>query len=312
MTAPRYHSTVAQILERSAARFRGRTALIFEGREWSYAELDRAVSRVAHQLLHALGLEKGDRVAAYGKNSDAYVILYLACARSGLVHVPVNFNAVAGELDYLLEQSGSRVVFADASLRDRVRRDAHDLRETVVGWATADGGEHREEGVGDDDLVQLLYTSGTTSAPKGAMMTHRAFVHEYLSCLQALDMREEDVPLHALPLYHSAQMHVFMLPYLSIGATNRLVEAPDPADILERIERDGLTSVFAPPTVWVAIANHPELRTRDLGTLRKAYYGASIMSVPVLQALREALPQFGFYICFCQSVFGPLSMVLSP
>ena len=312
MTAPRFHSTVGQILERSAARVPGRTALIFEDRRWSYAELDRAVARVAHALLHTLGLDKGDRVAAYGRNSDAYVILYLACARAGLIHVPVNYNAIAGELDYLLDQSGSRVVFADAALRDKVGRESSDLRHDVLGWAGGDGAEHAERDVSDDDLVQLLYTSGTTSKPKGAMMTHRAFIHEYASCLQALDLHEDDVPLHSLPLYHSAQMHVFMLPYLSIGATNHLVEAPDPADILERVERDGLTSVFAPPTVWVAIANHPELTARDLGTLTKAYYGASIMPVPVLQKLRQTLPQVGFYNCFGQSEIGPLATVLRP
>ena len=306
----RFTSTVGQILERTAARVPDRTALIFDERTWTYAELDRAVGRVARELL-ATGLRKGDRVAAYGKNSDAYVILYLACARAGLVHVPVNFNAVEGELTYLLDQSGSKVVFADAALQGKVQRESHDLRARVLEWA-ASGEVHEETDVADDDLVQLLYTSGTTSKPKGAMMTHRAFVHEYVSCLQALDLREDDVPLHSLPLYHSAQMHVFMLPYLSIGATNHLVEAPDPADILRRVEEDGLTSVFAPPTVWVAIANHPELTTRDLSTLTRAYYGASIMPVPVLQKLRRTLPQVGFYNCFGQSEVGPLATVLRP
>jgi fatty-acyl-CoA synthase len=311
MATPQFHSTVGQILERSAARVPERIALHFADREWTYAELDGGVSRVAHELL-AMGLEKGDRVAAYGKNSDAYVILYLACARAGLVHVPVNYNAVAAELEYLLEQSGSRVVFADAGLAANVGRESHDLRERVREWAVGAGGEHREEGVRDDDLVQLLYTSGTTSKPKGAMMTHRAFIHEYMSCIQALDLREDDLPLHSLPLYHSAQMHVFMLPYLAIGATSHLVEAPDVTDILDRVERDGVTSVFAPPTVWVGVANHSELRTRDLSALKAAYYGASIMPVPVLQTLRQALPGVGFYNCFGQSEIGPLATVLRP
>ena len=144
------------------------------------------------------------------------------------------------------------------------------------------------------------------------MLTHRALVHEYVSCLIALDLDERDVPLHSLPLYHSAQMHVFMLPYLAIGATNHLVEAPDATDILRRVERDRVNSVFAPPTVWVGVANHPELRTRDLTALRKVYYGASIMPVPVLRALRGALPGVGFYNCFGQSEIGPLATVLRP
>jgi fatty-acyl-CoA synthase len=308
----RFPSTVGQILERSAARVPDRTALIFGERRWSYRELDAAVGRVAGRLL-AEGFTKGDRIAAYGKNSDAYVILFLACARAGLVHVPVNFNAVAGELAYLLEQSGSAVVFCDPALAENVdsRLRRADLLGDVLAWA-AGGPVHAEDGVSDDDLVQLLYTSGTTSRPKGAMMTHRAFVHEYLSCLVALDMDERDVPLHSLPLYHSAQMHVFMLPYLALGATNHLVTAPDVAGILDAVERDGINSVFAPPTVWVGVANHPELGSRDLSALRKAYYGASIMPVPVLQTLRRALPDVGFYNCFGQSEIGPLATVLRP
>jgi fatty-acyl-CoA synthase len=308
----RHPSTVGQLLERTAARVPGRTALHFGGRTWTYAELDAAVGRVAARLLSE-GFAKGDRIAAYGRNSDAYVILFLACARAGLVQVPINYNAIADELEYLLTQSGASIVFADAALAahvpDGFRSD--DLRERVLAWAQG-GPAHGQAGVDDGDLVQLLYTSGTTARPKGAMLTHRALLHEYVSCVVDLDLDERDVPLHSLPLYHSAQMHVFMLPYLAIAATNHLVEAPDVTDILRRVECDGVNSVFAPPTVWVGVANHPELRTRDLTALRKVYYGASIMPVPVLRALRDALPGVAFYNCFGQSEIGPLATVLRP
>ena len=323
--APAFPSTVGQILERSAARSPARTALIFGERRWTYAELDAGAGRVAARLL-AQGLRPGDRVAAYGRNSDAYLLLFLGCARAGLIHVPVNYNAVGGELAYLLTQSGSAAVFADPALAPQLDAIAAELgdiargclrdgdgKDDVLGWARDERtAPHAEAGVGDGDLVQLLYTSGTTSRPKGAMLTHRALVHEYVSCIVALDLDEADVPLHPLPLYHSAQMHVFMLPYLAVGATNHLVEAPDAADMLERVERDGVTSIFAPPTVWVAIANHPDFATRDLDALTKAYYGASIMPVAVLRAVRERLPHCGFYNCFGQSEIGPLATVLRP
>jgi fatty-acyl-CoA synthase len=121
-----------------------------------------------------------------------------------------------------------------------------------------------------------------------------------------------DVPLHPLPLYHSAQMHAFLMPYLMLGATNHVVEKPDPADVLARVERESITSLFAPPTVWIALSEHPEFATRDLSSVRKAYYGASIMPVPVLQRLREALPGVGFYNAFGQSEIAPLATVLRP
>lgn len=307
-------STVADILRRSAARWPARVALKFADRTWTYAELDAAVTRAAAHLL-GLGLAKGDRVAAYGKNSDAYLIGFLACARAGLVHVPVNYNLTGGELAYLVEQSGSRVALADPALAGNLPpleqvvplRDAEGALVALSGEAPA-----LDVDVADGDLVQLLYTSGTTSRPKGAMMTHRALVHEYLSCITGLDLTADDDPLHVMPLYHSAQMHVFLVPWLAVGATNTLLETPDPTDILRRLAEDRHGAFFAAPTLWVALANHPDFGSRNLSALRKAYYGASIMPGPVLDRLREAMPELGFYNCFGQSEIGPLATILRP
>ncbi|MGY5137322.1 AMP-binding protein, partial [Streptomyces nigrescens] len=157
-----------------------------------------------------------------------------------------------------------------------------------------------------------LYTSGTTALPKGAMMTHRALVHEYTSAVVALDLKETDRPVHSLPLYHSAQMHVFLLPYLAVGAENTILDGPDPGRIFDLVEAGLADSLFAPPTVWIALANHPGFTVRELSGLRKAYYGASIMPVPVLERLRARLPGLAFYNCFGQSEIGPLATVLGP
>ena len=108
-------STVDGVVARSARRWPDRVALRFEDREWTYAELDAGVSRAAGALL-GTGLAAGDRVAAYGRNSDAYLLGFLACSRAGLVHVPVNYALTGDELAYLLEQSGSRAVLFDPAL----------------------------------------------------------------------------------------------------------------------------------------------------------------------------------------------------
>lgn len=316
-------STVDGLLHRSAARTPHRTALRFADREWTYAQLDAGASRAAAWLL-GLGLSKGDRVAVYGYNSDAFLLSFLGCARAGLVHVPINYNLTGGELSYLLAQSGSTVVLTDPKLAGEVEevrsevpvRDVLALRGapgSLLEVARHPGSPSEVPAVVvDSDLVQLLYTSGTTSRPKGAMMSHRALVHEYLSAVQGLDITAEDHPLHALPLYHSAQMHVFLLPSLAVGAVNDLVEVPEPGDLLRRIAADGITSFFAAPTVWVALSNHADFAEHDLSGLRKAYYGAAIMPVPVLERIRDRYPAIGFYNCFGQSEIGPLATVLRP
>ncbi|MBW8796113.1 MAG: acyl-CoA synthetase [Streptomyces sp.] len=308
-------STVDGVLRRSARRTPARVAVRYGERRWTYQELDDAVSRAAAVLL-GQGLGRGDRVGTYGHNSDAYLIAFLACARAGLVHVPVNQNLTGDDLAYIVGQSGSSLVLADPDLTgwlpDGVPalplRDADgSLLARLADAPPYDGPEPRTE-----DLVQLLYTSGTTALPKGAMMTHRALVHEYLSAIAALDLSAGDRPAHALPLYHSAQMHVFLLPYLAVGATNIILDGPDGDTLLDLVEAGDVDSLFAPPTVWIGLSNRPDFATRDLGGLRKAYYGASIMPVPVLERLRERLPQLALFNCFGQSEIGPLATVLAP
>ncbi|MCO4759637.1 MAG: AMP-binding protein, partial [Oceanospirillaceae bacterium] len=110
-------NTIGDGLRRAAQRYADQDALLFQSRRWSYRELDQAVNRVAHHLLSS-GLKQGDRVAAYGKNSDAYLLLFLACARSGLIHVPINFALVKDELLYLLNQSGASAIYIDDELAD--------------------------------------------------------------------------------------------------------------------------------------------------------------------------------------------------
>lgn len=315
---------IGDALARSVRRNPAREALRFDTRSWTYAQLDAAANRVAHRLL-GLGLAAGDRVAAYGRNSDAYVLLWLGCVRAGLIHVPINYALLDAELRYIVEQSGARALFCDPDMAGHVQAlgptlggitqgtlfGGQDL--DVLAWAQAPGEDSAPAiDVGEDDVAQLLYTSGTTAAPKGAMMTHRALLAEYTSTLIACDIRSEDRSLAALPLYHSAQMHVFLMPQLLIGATTLLVQSPQPELCFDLIARERVTSFFAPPTVWIGFLRHPAFDPTRLASLRKAYYGASIMPVPVIHELASRLPDLQLYNCYGQSEIAPLATVLRP
>ncbi|MCX4961014.1 fatty acyl-CoA synthetase [Streptomyces virginiae] len=307
--------TVDGLVHDSARRVPDRPAVRYRERTWTYAELDAAVTTGAAVLRERYGLAAGDRVATFAHNSDAYLLAYLACARGGLTHVPVNQNLTGEDLAYILDNSASALVLADPDLAGRIPDGyrVQALRDAPGSFLAELADPLPFEADRDPDaLVQLLYTSGTTALPKGAMMTHRALVHEYESAIEALDLAEDDRPVHSLPLYHSAQMHVFLLPYLAVGARNTIVDAPVAERIFDLVEAGEADSLFAPPTVWIGLANHPEFAVRELGALRKAYYGASIMPVPVLERLRERLPDLGFYNCFGQSEIGPLATVLGP
>src|SRR5262249_16509338 len=134
----------------------------------------------------------------------------------------------------------------------------------------------------------------------------------YASCITDLDFERHDRSLAALPLYHTAQMHVFCMPHLLVGAYSVLIEAPAPAVVLEVIEREKITSFFAPPTVWISLLRHSAFDRRDLSSLRKLYYGASIMPAPILAELRARLPDAGTYNAYGQTEIAPLATVLRP
>jgi fatty-acyl-CoA synthase len=316
-------STIGDIISRSARRSPTAMALTFDDRVWTYRELDDGSTRVAAKLL-ALGFEKGDRIAAFGKNSDAYVLLWLGVVKAGLIHVPVNYALAGRELAYILRQSGARAVFADDPLLQAalncghapetfgtLRKGSGDL--DVLAWARETSPlPTLDVDVSDEDTAQFLYTSGTTSDPKGAILTHRALVHHYASSAMALDMRASEKQLNALPLYHSAQMHVFLMPSLMLGAPNWLLEIPDASKVLDAMATHDIAAFFAAPTVWISVLALLEKNPDRAKALKKAYYGASIMPTPVLLRLRELLPNLGFYNCFGQSEIGPLATVLRP
>ena len=356
--------SIADALRRSARRDPERVALRFAERSWTYAALDAGANRVARRFAQA-GLEPGQRVAAYGRNSDAYLLTWLACLRAGLVHVPVNYALTAGELGYIVRQSGASALVCDAALAPNVAA-SEDCARVALHARFAGAGAGAGAGVGSGGaaagasengasangasasganangtnadaafdvlataldesadasaldaryahpVAQILYTSGTTAEPKGAVMTHGALLAHYASCIASAELAAADRSLDALPLYHSAQMHVILMPHLLLGATSVLIEAPEPATVLRLIEEHRITSFFAPPTVWISLLRHPDFDRRDLSSLRKVYYGASIMPVPVLEELRSRLPAAGAWNLYGQSEIGPLATVLRP
>jgi len=321
-------NTIGEALRRAAAVFRDAPALHFRERTWSFHALDAGADRVARRLL-SLGLVKGDRVLAYGRNSDSFLLLWLGCARAGLVHVPANYALTAAELEYVARQSGATALIHDAVGAVTAARVAADCAITRVGtftgeagldilstaqdpaWDAGDGAELPDD-VTDNDIAQILYTSGTTGLPKGAAHAHTALLAQYASCIVAFELRAEERALAALPLYHTAQMHAFTMPLLLVGAESVLIESPVPADCLELIERHRLSSFFAPPTVWISLLRHADFSTRDLTRLEKIYYGASIMPLPVLRELRARLPGARPFHAYGQTEIAPLGTVLKP
>ncbi|MFC5996558.1 acyl-CoA synthetase [Pseudonocardia hispaniensis] len=324
--------TLGDLLRRSARRVPDKTAIVYRDLRQTYAELNETVNRTANALAQR-GVAKGDRIALLSHNNHAYVVTCFALARLGAVTVPVNFMLGAAEVAYILQHSGATGMIVEDTLHTvaqeaietanppgplKVRGILGDGRDLPAGWEPFaawtghDDATEPDVAIDEDDVLQLMYTSGTESRPKGAMMTSRSLVAQYTSCIVDGRYQQSDIEIHALPLFHVAAQHCFLVPGLHVGATNVILDGPDPATLLETVERERVTKLFCPPTVWISLLRHPDFDTRDLSSLRKGYYGASIMPVEVIKELQQRLPGMDLFNYYGQTEMSAVALILQP
>lgn len=316
------------MLRRSAARHGARTAIICGAIDWSYAEFDALVDRLAAGLTaHHVG--PGHRIALLARNSHAFMAVRFAAARLGAILVPINFMLKPDDIAYILDHSESRMLFVDAStVEQALQACAAGLpvwglpgeltppprQDRVRDWneLLLDGRPAPEDAADADDIAQIIYTSGTESRPKGAMLTHAAILWQYQSCIIDCEWTRQTIALHALPLFHCAQLDAMMGPALQIGARNIVTSDPAPANLLRLLAEHRVTSFFAPPTVWISLLRFPELDLFDLSHLVKGYYGASIMPVEILRELRRRYPSLRLWNIYGQTEIAPVATILFP
>jgi fatty-acyl-CoA synthase len=325
-----WRQTLSDLLRRTAARSPHKMAICCGAVVWTYAQFDHLCSQLAAGFT-AQGVRMGDRVAILARNSHAFAAVRFAVARIGAVLVPINFMLNAEEVAHILRHSEARFLCVDCELAPIGREAArHDTSVERLAWLPSEGPTAcADDLLRFEDLLletaspsapdfdgsmpaQIVYTSGTESTPKGAVLTHEALIWEYVSCLVDAEIAAEDLVLHALPFYHCAQLDVFLGPSIYVGATNIITSRPVPENLLPLLERHRITSFFAPPTVWISLLRSPLLERSDLSNLRKGYYGASIMPTEVLRELQKRLPQLRLWNLYGQTEIAPVATVLKP
>ena len=322
---------VGDLLHRTARRLPGKTAIVSGSTRLTYSELDETVNRTA-RALQERGVGKGDRIALLSHNCAPYVLICFAAAKLGAVLVPVNFMLQAHEVAYILEHSGATGLIAEDALAETASQALllADVRPGVRGWirtntsAVRPGWEDTEEWarhpdstppevqVLDDGPLRLMYTSGTEARPKGVLLSSRSLIAQYVSCIVDGGMSADDIEVHALPMYHCAQLDCFLCPDIYLGATSVVLPGPEPAALLRAIETEQATKLFAPPTVWISLLRHPAFEQTDLSSLRKGYYGASAMPVEVLQEIQRRLPHVRLWNFYGQTEMAPVATILPP
>ena len=292
-------------IPRQQAKARGNsTALVFEGRETTYAAFDKHTSQVANGLI-ALGCKPQSRIGYIGKNSDIYFETLLGTAKANCVLVGVNWRLAAPEVAYILNDAGCEIMFVGpefTGLIEKCRTECSRLKHVIAlggghaSWPAYESWRDKQKGddprvpvKADDDAIQL-YTSGTTGHPKGFQLTNGNY-RAFFQCAQdakwgAFDVG--DANLIAMPNFHVAGANMG-LTTLAQGATGIVMKDVVPNDIFDLIERYHIKSLFLVPAVIMMLVQNPRIKTTDLSSVKQMFYGASPIAEELLKAAQSLI-----------------------
>jgi len=302
---------LGRMLAQTAARQPDKTAIIFRDQRTSYAEFDARANQVANALI-TLGIEPGDRVALYIHNLPLFMEAYYGILKAGGSVVPMNVLYKAGEIGYILEDSRARLLVTWAGSAEEAAKGAAGagLQELYVlalpGMprpsvgrpfeqllATAVLGRPPMHQTDPGDTAVIVYTSGTTGRPKGAELTHFQLFMNADTPGRLFGIRDDDVVLTALPLFHVFGLSSILDICVRFGATMSLVPRFDAKSVLETIQRDGITVFEGVPTMFIALLNHPGRDGYDVSSLRVGVSGGAPIPAEVLDEFERT---FGILI----------------
>ena len=324
---------VGDMLTRTAALRPASLALVDGSRRWDYAAFNGWVNRLAHGLA-ARGYARGDALGLASANSAEFLAVYFACAKLGVVCVPMNLGWRSDEIAYVLGHSRARGMVVESQLVGAMAEavtTVSDVVDVVVApgtgaeyaaspqdrwWSTldallADDASEPEVLVADDDAISYLYTSGTTSFPKGVVGSHKAIYLGSMSGALEAGWNADDRFVAMMPMFHTAQLNAFCTAAVLVGATIHVHRGFDPAAFLDTIERERITQVFGLPMMFRAALEHPSFARRDLSSLKRAVYAMAPMPDALIRACLDGFA-CDFALLFGQTEMSPVTTLFRP
>jgi fatty-acyl-CoA synthase len=274
-------------LDRHAAVTPDRVALHFDGDDFSWTQLQRQMRQLTG-LLAELGIARGDRVAHLGYNTPLFLVLLFACARLGALLVPLNWRLAAPEHAVIIKDAEPRLLLHDAELAEHAAKLGAPLAlslDAVAARLAAAAERDPDPAVSYDDPVLIVYTSGTTGRPKGAVLTQSALLWNAVNSTLMHDLGSEDHVLTTLPMFHVGGLNIQTVPALHAGARVTLHRRFDAGATLAAIGRERPSLTVLVPAQLTAMLEHPRWQETDLSSLRAITTGSSNVPVPLIEAI---------------------------
>ncbi|MBM7649665.1 fatty-acyl-CoA synthase [Bacillus ectoiniformans] len=297
-------TTVGEVIEWSAHNYPDKPALIYreKNQQFTFSELDALVNRFASALMQ-LGVKKGDTVSTFLYNTSEFVVALFASAKIGAVFNPINYRLTASELQFIVNDARTKVLLYEKSTEEIVR-DAIQLGVNVDHYIFTDEGtpegsldfnELTNKGdttepevlVTEDDIYIMMYTSGTTGRPKGVVHSHRDMIHHNFLMIECMGLNKEDIGLSVAPLNHTAELHTSFLPRVMVAATNIIMHHFEAERVMEALEAEKVTHLFAAPTMVNMLLNVKNFEKYDLSALRLLGYGGASMAPVLIERFQE-------------------------
>ena len=315
MTAPTPWKTIPQLILDGCARYADLEAMVDGDERWTFREYGERIHAAAKGHV-AAGLQPGDVYSVWAPNIAPWAVAALGGYLAGAVLVPINTRFRGREASYVLKRARSRVLFTVTDFLDTdyvallraAEEELPDLREIVVlqgpvpegcisfaDWLARGAGvpddeiSARSAAVRPDDVCHILFTSGTTGAPKGAMLVHEAVCRVYEAWADVIGLRAGDRNLVVNPFFHSFGLHCGILVSLMKGACCIPQLVFDVPQMMERVQAERVSMLAGAPSIYQTILNHPDLASFDLSSLRLAVTGAAVVPVELVKRMRDTL-----------------------
>lgn len=302
-------------------KFGGRDFIRVNGKGYTYAEIGR-MSENAAGLFQQRGVRTGDRVSIMSQNTVSFVVAYFGILMAGGVVVPVNHKLMAPEVDYILENSGSKIFLFDGSLSEVAektasRTDTLSMDTPVAGFESFDellleGAPYSPVSIDDEAMAQILYTSGTTGKPKGCMTTHNGIVLNGMFSALFMKMDEDSRLLMAMPMWHSSPLNNWFGGILVVGGSVVLLREYHPLHFLEAIQNEKCTLFFGPPISYIMPLQLPNFDSFDLSSMDAWIYGGGPIGGETAKMIMSRYKSDKFYQVYGMTETGPTGMILPP